>query len=56
MSYNLKDVFYLGATHTYAASTYGSGGIEGNKEFLVDYKEMTWELSVADDGSYWLNA
>ena len=30
MSYNLKDVFYLGATHTYAASTYGSGGIEGN--------------------------
>jgi len=29
---------------------------EGNKEFLVDYKEMTWELSVADDGSYWLNA
>lgn len=30
MSYNLKDVFYLGATHTYAASVYGSGGIEGN--------------------------
>jgi len=30
MAYNLKDVFYLGATHTYAASTYGSGGIEGN--------------------------
>jgi hypothetical protein len=29
---------------------------EGNKEFLKDYKEMTWELSVADDGSYWLNA
>ena len=29
---------------------------EGNKEFLIDYKEMTWELSVADDGSYWLNA
>ena len=29
---------------------------EGNKEFLVDYKEMTWDLSVADDGSYWLNA
>jgi hypothetical protein len=21
-----------------------------------DYLEMTWELSVADDGSYWLNA
>ena len=30
MAYNLKDVFYLGATHTFAASTYGSAGIEGN--------------------------
>ena len=30
MAYNLKDVFYLGATHVYPASTYGSGGIEGN--------------------------
>jgi len=30
MSYNLKDVFYLGATHEYAASTYGSASIEGN--------------------------
>ena len=29
---------------------------EGNKEFLKDYSELTWELSVADDGSYWLNA
>ena len=29
---------------------------EKNKEFLSDYTEMTWELSVADDGSYWLNA
>jgi hypothetical protein len=29
---------------------------EKNKEFLTDYSEMTWELSVADDGSYWLNA
>lgn len=29
---------------------------ENNKEFLKDYKEMTWELSVAEDGSYWLNA
>ena len=29
---------------------------EGNKEFLKDYLELTWELSVADDGSYWLNA
>ena len=27
-----------------------------NKEFQKDYLEMTWELSVADDGSYWLNA
>ena len=29
---------------------------EKNKEFLKDYTELTWELSVADDGSYWLNA
>ena len=29
---------------------------EGNKEFLKDYSELEWELSVADDGSYWLNA
>ncbi len=28
----------------------------GNKEFVKDYSDMTWELSVADDGSYWLNA
>ena len=27
-----------------------------NKEFRKDYYEMTWELSVAEDGSYWLNA
>jgi hypothetical protein len=27
-----------------------------NKEFNKDYYDMTWELSVADDGSYWLNA
>ena len=30
MSYNLKDVFYLGHSHTFDASTYGSAGIEGN--------------------------
>tara|TARA_R100001086_G_scaffold243407_1_gene172177 strand:+ start:785 stop:1366 length:582 start_codon:yes stop_codon:yes gene_type:complete len=30
MTYNLKDVFYLGATHEYPAATYGSAGIEGN--------------------------
>ena len=30
MSYNLKDVFYLGATHEYPHGTYGSAGIEGN--------------------------
>ena len=30
MSYNLKDVFYLGHTHEFAAGTYGSAGIEGN--------------------------
>ena len=29
MSYNLKDVFYLGATHEYPHGTYGSAGIEG---------------------------
>ena len=26
------------------------------KEFKTDYYELTWELSVAEDGSYWLNA
>ena len=30
MTYNLKDVFYLGATHEYEAATYGSAGVEGN--------------------------
>ena len=30
MSYNLKDVFYLGAQHEYPHGTYGSAGIEGN--------------------------
>ena len=30
MAYTLKDVFYLGATHVYPASVYGSSGIEGN--------------------------
>ena len=35
--------------------------IDGSKvkdrpTFKDDYFEMTWELSVADDGSYWLNA
>ena len=29
---------------------------EANKEFLKDYRELEWELTVADDGSYWLNA
>ena len=29
---------------------------ENNKEFNKDYFEMTWELSVEEDGSYWLNA
>ena len=24
--------------------------------FVKDYLDMTWELSVAEDGSYWLNA
>ena len=26
------------------------------QEFKKDYYDMTWELSVAEDGSYWLNA
>ena len=30
MTYNLKNVFFLGATDEYPASTYGSAGIEGN--------------------------
>jgi hypothetical protein len=30
MTYSLKDVFYLGATHEYPASTYGSANIQGN--------------------------
>ena len=30
--------------------------LQEEKEFKKDYLEMTWELSVADDGSYWLNA
>ena len=29
---------------------------EKNTEFNKDYYDMTWELSVAEDGSYWLNA
>ena len=27
-----------------------------NEEFNKDYKELTWTLTVAEDGSYWLNA
>ena len=30
--------------------------LKKNKEFQKDYYEATWELTVADDGSYWLNA
>ena len=30
--------------------------LKEQKEFEKDYLEMTWELSVADDGSYWVNA
>ena len=30
--------------------------LQEQKEFEKDYLDMTWELSVADDGSYWLNA
>jgi len=30
--------------------------LQEEKEFGKDYISMTWELSVAEDGSYWLNA
>jgi hypothetical protein len=30
--------------------------LQSTSLFKKDYLEMTWELSVADDGSYWLNA
>jgi len=30
--------------------------IKDDKEFLKDYFDMTWELTVKEDGSYWLNA
>ena len=30
--------------------------LQEEKEFKKDYYDMTWELSVAEDGSYWLNA
>ena len=30
--------------------------LKEQKEFKKDYYDMTWELSVAEDGSYWLNA
>jgi hypothetical protein len=29
---------------------------ENNKEFNKDYYDLTWELTVEEDGSYWLNA
>ena len=28
---------------------------EKNKEFLNDYKTLTWELEAMDDGSLWLS-
>ena len=44
----LKDVVVLlEATKT---------GGNKDKEFQKDYYERTWELSVAEDGSYWLNS
>jgi len=30
--------------------------LKEQKEFEKDYLVLTWELSVAEDGSYWLNA
>jgi hypothetical protein len=29
--------------------------LKKSKEFQKDYYEHTWELTVADDGSYWVN-
>ena len=29
--------------------------LKESKEFSKDYYEHTWELTVADDGSYWVN-
>jgi hypothetical protein len=29
--------------------------LKKSKEFRKDYYEHTWELTVADDGSYWVN-
>jgi len=29
---------------------------EKKGDFMKDYYALTWELSVADDGSFWLNA
>jgi hypothetical protein len=29
---------------------------KGEEGFEKDYYDMTWELTVAEDGSYWLNA
>ena len=28
---------------------------KADKEFLKDYKELTWELEAMDDGSLWLS-
>ena len=33
-----------------------SKNAEYTAAFEKDYYELTWELSVAEDGSYWLNA
>ena len=30
--------------------------LKEQKDFEKDYLSMIWELSVAEDGSYWLNA
>ena len=30
--------------------------VEEDKTFKEDYYGMTWELSVEEDGSFWLNA
>ena len=30
--------------------------LKESAEFNKDYFDMTWELSVSEDGAYWLNA
>ena len=51
----LKDVVSLLDEITDNTQVTSSGKPKG-PTFKDDYFAMTWELSVAEDGSYWLNA